>query len=741
MEGDRKPRHHDRDHRHQFDENVERRTRRILEGIADRIAHDRGPVAVGTLAAEVPLLDHLLGVVPGAPGIGHEDRQHEAGTQSADQKAHYARHPEDQSDNDRSGDGQQARKQHLTLRTAGRNGDAARVVGRSLAREDALDLAELAAHLLDHALRGAAHGVHRQPAEEERHHRADEDADQHRGVHQRHAVIFHEIENRGVLHEAHRPVGHFEHRHPVVDQADADLLDIGGQQREGRQGRRSDGEALARGGRGVAQRVERVGAFADLGAEAAHLGIAARIVGDRAVGVRGQRDAQRREHAHGRDADAVETHRHVLRSHHVLDVEADGAEVGKDDRHGDRHDGDGRGDHSRADAGDDDRRWACLGAPGDLLRRFIRMGGEVFRGLPDDNARHEARDDRERESDPVLDAQQAEDAERGSGDQQRAEIDAHAQRTEQFAHRGPLLRAHEEDAEDREQDAHRGDQHRGHHGLDLQRLGTGRGEGRSAQRRRGEDRTAVALVKVGAHAGHVAHVVAHVVGDGRGVARVVLRNPRLDLTHQVGTHVGRLGIDTAADAGEERLRRGAHAEGQHRRGDDHELLRPGDLDEMVQNDVPERNVEQAEAHDHQSHHRTAAEGDLQAAVQRLPRGIGRTGRSVGRGLHAEVARKPREKAAGDEGEGNPAVLHPGAISQPGEKQRQRRKDDADDLVLLAQVGHGALAHVRGDLAHARRTLVLALHQAVKRPCEGQGDDGRGRHDPENRRNVHIINYS
>ena len=62
-----------------------------------------------------------------------------------------------------------------------------------------------------------------------------------------------------------------------------------------------------------------------------------------------------------------------------------------------------------------------------------------------------------------------------SGDQQRAEIDAHAQRTEQFAHRGPLLRAHEEDAEDREQDAHRGDQHRGHHGLDLQRLGTGRG--------------------------------------------------------------------------------------------------------------------------------------------------------------------------------------------------------------------------------------------------------------------------
>lgn len=106
--------------------------------------------------------------------------------------------------------------------------------------------------------------------------------------------------------------------------------------------------------------------LADLGTEAAHLGVAARVVGDRAVGVRGQRDAQRREHADGRDADAVEPHRHVLRGHHVLDVETDGAEVGKDDRHADRHDGDGRGDHARADAGDDDRRGTRLGAPGDL---------------------------------------------------------------------------------------------------------------------------------------------------------------------------------------------------------------------------------------------------------------------------------------------------------------------------------------------------------------------------------------
>ena len=45
----------------------------------------------------------------------------------------------------------------------------------------------------------------------------------------------------------------------------------------------SDGEARARGGRRVAQRVERIGALAHFGSQPAHLGIAAGIVGDRAV--------------------------------------------------------------------------------------------------------------------------------------------------------------------------------------------------------------------------------------------------------------------------------------------------------------------------------------------------------------------------------------------------------------------------------------------------------------------------
>ena len=81
----------------------------------------------------------------------------------------------------------------------------------------------------------------------------------------------------------------------------------------------------------------------------------------------------------------------------------------------------------------------------------------------------------------------------------------------------------------------------------------------------------IGLEEVGAHAGDVAHVVAHVVGDGGGVAGVVLGDAGLDLAHQVGAHVGGLGVDAAAHAGEQRDGGGAHGEAGDDR-DDHLLL-------------------------------------------------------------------------------------------------------------------------------------------------------------------------
>ncbi len=101
---------------------------------------------------------------------------------------------------------------------------------------------------------------------------------------------------------------------PHVQEADLDLLDVGGQQGQGGQGGRADGEALAGGGGGVAQRVEGVGALAHFRVQAGHLGVAAGVVGDGAVGVGGQGDAQGGEHAHRGEADAVEAEVEALGS-------------------------------------------------------------------------------------------------------------------------------------------------------------------------------------------------------------------------------------------------------------------------------------------------------------------------------------------------------------------------------------------------------------------------------------------
>ena len=51
----------------------------VLERVADGVADDRGRVGVGALAAVDAVLDHLLRVVPGATGVGQEDRHQHAG--------------------------------------------------------------------------------------------------------------------------------------------------------------------------------------------------------------------------------------------------------------------------------------------------------------------------------------------------------------------------------------------------------------------------------------------------------------------------------------------------------------------------------------------------------------------------------------------------------------------------------------------------------------------------------------
>ena len=72
--------------------------------------------------------------------------------------------------------------------------------------------------------------------------------------------------------------------------------------------------------------------------------------------------------------------------------------------------------------------------------------------------------------------------------------------------------------------------------------------------------------EVRAAAGAVADVVADEVGDDGGVARVVLGDALLDLAHEVRADVGGLGVDTAAELGEEGHEGGPEAEADDEEG-------------------------------------------------------------------------------------------------------------------------------------------------------------------------------
>jgi hypothetical protein len=75
-----------------------------------------------------------------------------------------------------------------------------------------------------------------------------------------------------------------------------------------------------------------------------------------------------------------------------------------------------------------------------------------------------------------------------------------------------------------------------------------------------DDGHGIGLEQVGSHAGTVADVVADVVGDHRRIARVIFRDARLDLAHQVSADVGTLGENTAAESRENRNQRAAEGQ-------------------------------------------------------------------------------------------------------------------------------------------------------------------------------------
>ena len=72
--------------------------------------------------------------------------------------------------------------------------------------------------------------------------------------------------------------------------------------------------------------------------------------------------------------------------------------------------------------------------------------------------------------------------------------------------------------------------------------------------------TDIGFKQISGHAGAIADIVADIVGDGRGIARIVLGNPGFDLADEIGANIGTLGENAAAKTSEDRDERGAEAQ-------------------------------------------------------------------------------------------------------------------------------------------------------------------------------------
>ena len=95
-------------------------------------------------------LDVLFAIVPGTACVAGEDGQHDGADGGADEQASDKLRAEEETAADRHDDSQQRRNLHFADSTLGGNLNTGLVVGLLLAGEDAGNLAELAADLVDH---------------------------------------------------------------------------------------------------------------------------------------------------------------------------------------------------------------------------------------------------------------------------------------------------------------------------------------------------------------------------------------------------------------------------------------------------------------------------------------------------------------------------------------------------------------------------------------------------------------
>ena len=497
------------DEARQLDEDVHGWTRGVLEGVTHGVAGHGCLVGVRTFVGHLAVDFHaslkgLLGIVPrtssvvledGPKHTAHGHTGHVATEGFSSPCCFCAQHEGQQADDQGEEDRHGAWEHHFLQCSLGGDVHALAVFRSARAFQDSRNLFELAPDFLHHFHGGLSNAVHGQGGEHNGHHATDEQCGKHVGLED-------------------------------VDAFNACELDVRCKQSQGCQCRRGDGEAFADGGRGVSDRVENVGALTNFFREFAHLRDATGIVRDGAEGI--NRELHGRGGHHGASGDC-----------HPVEA---GKLVGCVNGRSEEKDGAKRRNHACRETCDDVGRGTRRRLLDNVEDGLLAEAGVVLCHVGNRTAHHETDDHR------VEDVHGAEGAgiftkelhgellrehrvhqeEACDGCQDDGPPVATVQGRLHLGFLGVVIHANHLRAENREHDAegrnHKGQQDGGHASKVVGDAATHVADHVVAENHGSQHGGDVRTEEVCTHAGHVTHVVAHVVGDGGGVAGIVLRN-------------------------------------------------------------------------------------------------------------------------------------------------------------------------------------------------------------------------
>mmetsp|Transcript_15491 Transcript_15491/g.42951 ORF Transcript_15491/g.42951 Transcript_15491/m.42951 type:complete len:818 (-) Transcript_15491:8-2461(-) len=692
---------------HQLHNNVESGSRSILEGISDGVSDNGGLVDIGSLALEIRvggrLFDVLLGVVPGTSGVGHGNSELDGGHQGSDKETGNGRDPEQDTREERRENDHGTGSNHLLERSLGGNGNAGIVVGTLcwMFVQQVWLLVELSLDFHDHLHGSHTDGLHGESGKGEGNHSSDDQ------------------ERKG---------DGFEHVDTIREQSvsgrASDASDKGSKQSQRNQGSRSNGESLSDGGGGVSGGIQGVGLFANTGVELGHFGDTSGVVTDGSVDINGETGGEVGQEANGGEGHTV----------HVTDGEREVDDEGQDD------DGNDGGLESEGDTVDHVGGGSGLARVGELANGCVRVGGVVFgdqtNGQSPNGSHGDAVGGLERGegqdfvsdsgvevegSGQVVDGGVVDgwDHDNGGADELYLEgaLDVG------FLLDGPDVGGNE-GADQADKDTHRGDHDGEDHGVPSP------GDSNAASNDQGgAGRFGKGSKEIGSHSGNVSNVVTDIVGNGGGVAWIVLGDSVNDLSDQIGSDVGGLGVDSSSDTS----KHGNDGSSQPVSGEGLGEIDPFLGSGIVLFEDQGGSVEHKDSHttEGESHDGSGTEGGVEARgpAGLLCRDSGADVREDG-DLHSKVSRGHRGE--GTEQEGNSGKASTGHIpsGSPGDEDKDENGKAHDepeaDGVFGPEEGFGSLVDGLVDLIQAiggECVVGSALSETLLFSGSGGGLDG------------------